>query len=456
MLQRNVLRKYNSRSLVIALVVIALLSISCKKYLDQKPRQNLRTPSSLSDLQAILDLQKANQSSPGYLEFVADNYYFKSSIASGLFITERLSYIWDRDAYATLQTIVGPYGAIYESNFVLDLLTKVSMNENEKDSYNNIKGTALFYRAFLFYQVAQLFCKPYDPSTADTDMGIMLRLTANVTEVSTRSTVKQTYGQIIADLKTAFDLLPTTTQFSTRPTKAAVYGMLARVYLSMNDYALAGQFAKSCLELNSNLLTYASITSLPLFVINPEIIFMSNELSTISELTTSRQSIIDSNLMKLYSVNDLRKTIFFDYDPAAKEYHWKGTYFPDYTAYGIFDGIATDEIYLIRAECLARAGNTDSAMLYLNTLLRNRHNASFTDLDNTDALDKILTERRKELVFRGLRWSDIRRLNVAGANITLTRVINGNTYTLPPNDLRSVLLIPSDEINRSGIPQNPR
>jgi hypothetical protein len=73
-----------------------------------------------------------------------------------------------------------------------------------------------------------------------------------------------------------------------------------------------------------------------------------------------------------------------------------------------------------------------------------------------DALTKILTERRKELVFRGLRWADIKRLNLEGANISLTRKLNGQTYTLSPNHPRFALPIPDDVIQISGMPQNPR
>jgi hypothetical protein len=99
-------------------------------------------------------------------------------------------------------------------------------------------------------------------------------------------------------------------------------------------------------------------------------------------------------------------------------------------------------------------------MTDLNTLLRKRwKSGTFADRtasSDADALNLILIERRKELVFRGLRWSDLRRLNLDGANITLTRKISGINYTLSPNDSRWVFLIPAQEINQSGIPQNPR
>jgi hypothetical protein len=71
-----------------------------------------------------------------------------------------------------------------------------------------------------------------------------------------------------------------------------------------------------------------------------------------------------------------------------------------------YTGIATDEIYLIRAECLARSGNTSDALKDLNNLLAKRWKTgiTFTPIQATnadDALVKILAERKKELLFRG-------------------------------------------------------
>lgn len=170
-------------------------------------------------------------------------------------------------------------------------------------------------------------------------------------------------------------------------------------------------------------------------------------------------AIVDSTLYNSYDNNDLRKTLFFNPNGDGT-YKFYGSYL-GIVPFFPFDGITTDEMYLIRAECYARAGNMNAAMTDLNALMikRWKNNGSwvpFTATDANDAKNKILTERRKELLYRCLRWPDIRRLNLEGANITLTRVINNVTYSLPPNDLRSVMLIPQDEINLSGIAQNPR
>jgi hypothetical protein len=122
--------------------------------------------------------------------------------------------------------------------------------------------------------------------------------------------------------------------------------------------------------------------------------------------------------------------------------------------------LATDEIYIIRAECYARAGNTTAAMADLNYLLQNRWSGSFVPFTAATpdiALSIILKERRKELLFRALRWTDLRRLNKDPRfAVTLTRIVNNQTYTLPPNDLRYTFLIPDVILSRANMPQNPR
>jgi hypothetical protein len=123
-----------------------------------------------------------------------------------------------------------------------------------------------------------------------------------------------------------------------------------------------------------------------------------------------------------------------------------------------FSGLATDEVFLIRAECNARLGIKDLAMLDLTTLLTSRwkNNAYPTPVINTaqEALDLVLAERRKELVFRGLRWIDIRRFNKINPTLTLKRWWLNILHTLPPGSRLYVLPIPPDviEVNNSILP----
>jgi hypothetical protein len=348
---------------------------------------------------------------------------------------------------------------IYYSNFVLDYIDKVDHQGND-NVYNSIKGSALFYRAFAFLELAHLYCKPYS-STASTDPGIVMRLTSSVLDKSYRPSVEETYKQITGDLKMAVSLIPETTDYPTQPNKTATYGTLARAYLYMRDYENAGKYADSALSRYHALLDFNTVTPGTLsgrFTNNPEIVYFSQSAG--GSLLQASYGKIDSDLYRSYDDSDLRKTIFFEENTGtnANTYHFRGGY-GTWTD-GIFDGITTAELYLIRSECAARAGNVSAAMADLNTLMqmrwKNTNWVPFTASTPAEALTKILAERRKELVYRGQRWPDVRRLNLEGANITFKRIINGTTYTLPPNDLRWVLLIPQNVIELSGVQQNPR
>ena len=84
----------------------------------------------------------------------------------------------------------------------------------------------------------------------------------------------------------------------------------------------------------------------------------------------------------------------------------------------------------------------------------------YTDFYNTDRntiIAKILAERRKELIFRGLRWPDLKRLNLHDKYKTqLKRIIDGKEYLLEPNSLKYALLIPQDAIDEGKLVQNKR
>ncbi len=118
--------------------------------------------------------------------------------------------------------------------------------------------------------------------------------------------------------------------------------------------------------------------------------------------------------MQLMLMMILRKPALFT--ASNGYYKYKGSYTRSST---FFTGITTAEMYLISAECYARLNEVNKAMEQLNTLLVNRiRTADFIPvvaIDKTDALNMVLEERRKELIFRGLRWSDIKRYNEMGA-----------------------------------------
>ncbi|RZK99284.1 MAG: RagB/SusD family nutrient uptake outer membrane protein, partial [Pedobacter sp.] len=96
----------------------------------------------------------------------------------------------------------------------------------------------------------------------------------------------------------------------------------------------------------------------------------------------------------------------------------------------------------------------------LNTLMVTRWDKTkvypkYASTNATQVTDWILKERRKELVNRGLRWGDLKRLNKLGYNITLKRSYNAGQQTLAPNSLRYAMSLPEYVIEVSTMPQNP-
>ncbi len=452
---------YPLKNLVISCWICMSLC-SCEKFLDKKPSSRLNIPTTLADCQALLDdYGKMNQGYPADGQASDDDYYLNDADWNALpSLDDRDTYRWVAGAQHANVSWLNPYSAIYNANLVLSVLDDSAPEPREKDYHDELRGAALFFRAQAHFQIAQLYAAPFSEESADRDQGIPIRLSLDLDQLSRRGTVRQTYDHITQDLTVATSLLPTSSILASRPDKAAAHGMLARVFLSMQKYDQAGTHASQCLDYKSELMDFNdldSLAALPISRFNPEVIFQS--LMYPSSLLSGYLIKVDSTLYQSYAENDLRRPVFFieNGDGSAG---FKGNY--DGDAYsGLFNGLATDEVYLILAECKARAGLREEAMDVLNTLLQTRwkkdHFTPFTAGTDDAALRLVLQERRKELVFRGQRWTDLRRLNQDPAfALTLTRRLNGELITLPPNDLRYVLLIPQDVINNSSIPQNLR
>ncbi len=451
----------NHIKMVFIILTLLLLNTGCKKFLDEKPRSSYAIPQKVSDLQALLDFYPTmNQADACGGEVSSNDYYLTDAHWTGLSSDYyRRMYIWDKVNLFTPQSNdwYSLYLTVYTSNTVLDELENLHA-EYGNTAWNNVKGQALVFRAKSFLQVASVWTLAYDPNTAQSDLGIPLRLNSNFNEASVRSSLQETYDRIILDLKTAIPLLPVKAVSVMRPSKPAAYGLLARTYFDMRKYKEAGLYADSCLQLNNKLLDFNTLlatATYPIAQLNDEVI-MDGYMNTPAPIGASRAK-IDLNLYNSYSADDLRKSIFFK-DNGNGSYAFKGSY----EGSGIlFSGISTDEMYLIRGECYARQSDVAKAMDDLNALMVKRWNKNktytpYTAGSGAAALQIILTERRKELLMRGLRWIDIKRLNKEGANIMMTRTVNGTTYTMQPNDLRYALPIPDDVISLSGVQQNLR
>jgi tetratricopeptide (TPR) repeat protein len=451
------------KRIISCIFLLALITGSCKKdFLDKRPDKSLLIPQTLSDFEKMLNNDQVMGLSPEINQISSDDYFTtEDGLSSFYSATERNSYTWAKDVYegSDCGDWYVPYQQVYYANVVLEGLGKTT--ENDSDRKIQLKGEALFHRAFAFYNLAQLFCKPYDAAGSATDPGIPLHLSAEIGGQPGRGSVEDTYAQVLKDLSEARQLVANEQTVYKNIGKQAVNALMARVYLTMGNYEKAGDFAGESLSVDNRLINYNTLypTDYRPFPAAP---LISSEMLFYSRLVpysfdVSSAVFIDSALYRSYADNDLRKVIFFE-DNGEEKYYFKGTYTGSDPQFG---GGAKDELYLIAAECAARRGAKDDALKLLNDLLVTRFRAgTYKPLQAAtadEALRLVIAERRKELVSRGLRWTDLRRLNKDPRfAVTLSRNINGTVITLPPNDNRYVFPIPVEEIRASGIAQNPR
>jgi len=246
------------------------------------------------------------------------------------------------------------------------------------------------------------------------------------------------------------------------PTAAAANAALSRVYLTVGDYQNAYTYADLAWKSSFQLLDYNTLdmqADYPIPRFNKEVLF--SALTQYSDAIGNYYARVTPELIAAYDANDLRKQVFFrpsDADPTVSAF--KGSY--DQGPGGIFIGLTSSEVLLNKAESACRLGQMAVALADLNSLRKSRWKTglyqSISETDPDRLLDLILLERRRELVLRGRRWSDVKRL---GADpvlaVELKRTIDQKVYILKPNSLKYAFLIPQLVINQNNnIQQNKR
>lgn len=447
----------------IIVVVLWITLGGCNQFLDVKSDSSYVIPSSLQDIQAILDDvdRRMNLSTvPSLGESVSDNFYILERTFNQMDERQRGFYTWDYPEYfgVDLDWAAG-YAPVFNANLALELLARHVRTQSNSKEWDNIMGSALFFRSFYFYCLLVQFGPAYNEATAQADLGIVLRLSSDFNIAGKRSSVYDCFKQITMDLEEAILYLPDYPQHVMRPSKGAAYALLSRLFLYKGDYEEALKYADLSLGLHDQLMDFNGDADLldpkspaPITQFNKETIFYAEQTPAL--IFSNERGVVDSTLWKSYFDHDLRRVFFFTGE--GSEVYFKGSY--SGTPWLAFGGLSTNEVYLNKAECLALLDRFDEAADVLNFFLTNRmdiHSPAYSRITKTDGiLDVIRTERRKELVFRNLRFGDIKRYNLEGANIILKRIVAGKVYELEPNSPKYALPLPSDWIKFTDNKQN--
>jgi starch-binding outer membrane protein, SusD/RagB family len=435
---------------------------SCRKYVevDQPGQRELKFT---SDYQGILDNRFD----------INTSYILPVIMNDDLEVTDptlenritgyiRNAWTWSADLFGDTEDLEWQrmYKQINRFNTITYYIGE-SQGGSEADKAH-IKAQAQMHRAYTYFDLVNMYAKQYDAATASTDPGVPVLLSPSLEQSLKRASVKAVYEQIIKDLNEAIPNLPEQGEFVSRASKVAAFAVLARASLQMGNYNEALRFADSALKRKSSLLNmnnYLS-TPLPTFLQHPEYIFMKAQASSSFVFYPLSQE-----LQQIFDTKDLRwemNTRDGATSPFPPVFNGRAYVRHRLTVDGNLIGPDVPEMMLIKAECLARTGKPGEAMDVINTLRQSRFRpadyVSFTATDANDALVKVLQERRRELMVRGLRWFDLKRLNKEPQFAkTLSKTFLGETYTLAPNSNRYVLPIASKYTSMNPeLEPNPR
>lgn len=414
--------------------------------MDVKPK-GLVLPEKLIDYERILNSPTLTGTfSSNLLDFTDDIYQSpnaadQSATANGYYWRPILT-VDEKADPAVWQQV---YRVIYDTNVIINGV--LNANDGTELQKKSVCGEALVIRANSYLELLTVFAKAYNPATANTDPGLPLVSTTNVSDkVPARSSVQATLNAIIADVNQAVELLPSTNINRYRVTKYAAYGLLSRIYLYMGDFTNAKKYTDLALQAPHSLLNYNnnyyndfenSKSNFPVYELSPEVLWQRDSYGYVGFGAYS------ADLKSYFDATDLR------YQYLAFDNKSKGTIirapFPGACNYGI----TFPELYLTRAELLAREGKNTEAMALVNLIRKNRiKTASYEDqtaASSEEALVKVLAERRRELAFSGLRWFDMKRLDQEGRMPEVKR-INASTQateaTLAPHSPNYTFEIP--------------
>ena len=248
--------KKNFKLSLIILLLLTSLNSCFQEYLDPLPETALAEEFAFDTRTRIIAQVNALYIPVKSGQYLGGRYQIYNDIRANDFVNRRSNGVtglatWEHTVLASTNEVqnlwVQIYSAINSANIFLagmeankSKIVPALLNQAEFDQF---KGEALALRGMAYFHLSQLYSRPYNQSQSSP--GMVLRLTAmkdTSENGKARSTVAQTYTQILSDLNTAKSLMPTTAPSSavvrvTRLNRNSVIALLTKVHLHKSDWA---------------------------------------------------------------------------------------------------------------------------------------------------------------------------------------------------------------------------
>lgn len=488
-------------------ILAASLSSCVNDWLDVAPSDGTDADAALtssSDLDAArTGMYKALKGNRSLVDYYGQQFFVYGDVHAGddyqynnIGGSNRASFYYDMN-YQTASEFntstvswQSPYIVIGRANRIIAAAEggKLSDAVEAKAKIEQYAAESKVLRALAHFDLVRIYGKPY---TEDQGASLGVPLVTEVLESNAkpaRSTVAEVYTQVVKDLTEAISSNALATE--TKPGYVSVWGakaILSRVYLNMGDYANALSVAEDIIK-NSGAALWtrdqyfnAWDASTPnesefLFRLNVAGSDDNNDLNGIGNLQQRdgyKEMVATKKFVDMLTSDpkDVRNDMFLP-AKAEKEVAVYGTnkvFLNKLRGQGgnlrnvtIVPIIRLSEVYLTAAECAFRNNDKTKAVEYLNDLVKNRTTtvASLATVDNI-TLDRILIERRKELIGEGQRYFDALRNNETITRYTSEadkgwhKTLSKEAQSFNRDYFKAIAAIPQAEINANpNIKQN--
>ncbi len=430
------------RKIIYIGILIALFTnVGCESWIDGGPPKH-----AVNTADVFKDIAGLNAAIAGMYTIGTNNSIAMLSVNNGLLADDVVANVSSYEPYQTNSlvsnewTISGVWTKLYSGIYRANAIIKgVEEGDFDEDTKRKALGEAHFIRSLWYFHLVNLFG----------DVPLVTELELEKNKLSPRVPVASIYELIVADLKTAVDLLPPNYTVGkiqrVRANKWAATALLARVYLYLGKYGEAERLASeviaqsSLYKLSSNLNTvFTHGSEETLFAIDVSLSGATYVGSmTIPNPGATPIIVIHPTLLALFETGDKRKSAWVglsagqDFLSKFKVRSGSGN------EYDVVLRLA--EQYLIRAEARAQLENIQGAEDDINKV---RQRANVADLELTDkeqALQAVARERRLEYFGEwSHRWFDLKRTKkadeVIGAIKPETWKPTGVWYPIPSQE----------------------
>lgn len=418
---------------------------------------------------------------------------------------------WQWNIRSTNSEIESVYASLYSiisnCNFYLEKIDDVVAKQTDDERITHLEqytGEVYAIRALCYSELLKLYCKAYDPATADRELGVVLRKGYSEEEPSVRASLKESYEFVVADLERAEQLLDEQWDVysSYYMTQSVAHALHARVALYMQDWDAAIEHSSKVIDHPNGMYSLSSATELYTSSMTFFDYMWNYDLATetiwqVGFTPTSYggalgQVFLSFNndftyyypdyvpaqwALDLYTSGDMRYNSYFatlttGYDhaltwPLLVKYYGNQEFIGYYIYHVTMPKpFRLAEQYLIRAEAHCRKSSPDfsKASRDINTLRASRFSGGggSLSLSAENYIEQIANERVRELFMEGHRLQDIKRwgnLYRGGEGFTRTPQTNslaeGSSLSVRADDVRFVWPIPQHELEAPGSQVEP-